>query len=264
MNYKFSTLGNASWSITDERFKYDYCDYSIDSIEDVLYFNDTNTALINGTLGVQIDLNGQKIRHKLYFSSKQSGEAKKVADFLTEMCRVKRQEQFEVAQTNGTGVLYSIEGVRGRHLDVYSDKCIITVKPGFGSLITGNISDGEKTIYYVDCIGVQYKKSGLLIGYLQLETASSMMNNKSDNHFNENTFTYDTSAISYEKMEEVANYIKKQIDAIKVAKTHQTETAPVVNSASVADEILKFKQLLDMGVISQEEFDEKKKQLLGI
>ena len=32
---------------------------------------------------------------------------------------------------------------------------------------------------------------------------------------------------------------------------------------SVADELLKFKGLLDIGVLSQEEFDKKKKQLLG-
>ena len=33
---------------------------------------------------------------------------------------------------------------------------------------------------------------------------------------------------------------------------------------SSADEIIKFKQLLDMGVITSEEFDAKKKQLLGL
>lgn len=37
--------------------------------------------------------------------------------------------------------------------------------------------------------------------------------------------------------------------------------APV---ASAADEIKKFKELLDMGAITQEEFDQKKKQLLGL
>ena len=38
------------------------------------------------------------------------------------------------------------------------------------------------------------------------------------------------------------------------------------NSASISavDEIKKFKELFDMGVITQEEFDAKKKQLLGI
>ena len=42
-----------------------------------------------------------------------------------------------------------------------------------------------------------------------------------------------------------------------------TVTQTVVESSS-ADEIKKFKELLDMGVISQEEFDEKKKQLLNL
>lgn len=35
------------------------------------------------------------------------------------------------------------------------------------------------------------------------------------------------------------------------------------NVAPAADEILKFKQLLDAGVITQEEFEQKKKELLG-
>ena len=45
------------------------------------------------------------------------------------------------------------------------------------------------------------------------------------------------------------------------------ETTPVATSnvvPSVADELKKFKELLDMGIITQEEFDEKKKQLLGL
>ena len=36
------------------------------------------------------------------------------------------------------------------------------------------------------------------------------------------------------------------------------------NSISAADEIMKFKQLLDGGIITQEEFNEKKKQLLNL
>ena len=47
---------------------------------------------------------------------------------------------------------------------------------------------------------------------------------------------------------------------MKAANAQQTETT--ANSA--ADELKKFKELLDMGVINQEEFDAKKKQLLGL
>ncbi len=38
----------------------------------------------------------------------------------------------------------------------------------------------------------------------------------------------------------------------------------VIQQTSDADELKKFKELLDMGVISQEEFDAKKKQILGL
>lgn len=39
---------------------------------------------------------------------------------------------------------------------------------------------------------------------------------------------------------------------------------PPVPATSDADEIMKFKNLLDQGIISPEEFDAKKKQLLGL
>ena len=41
----------------------------------------------------------------------------------------------------------------------------------------------------------------------------------------------------------------------------QTNTAP---TSSSADELKKYKDLLDNGIISQEEFEAKKKQLLGL
>ncbi len=62
-------------------------------------------------------------------------------------------------------------------------------------------------------------------------------------------------------MEEVSNYVKKKVQESKTARN-----APVVvaSTTSAADEIKKFKELLDMGIITQEEFDAKKKQLLDL
>ena len=51
-------------------------------------------------------------------------------------------------------------------------------------------------------------------------------------------------------------------NALQELKNKSKETVTPVTSA--ADEILKFKSLLDMGAITQEEFDAKKKQLLGL
>lgn len=164
------------------------------------------------------------------------------------------------AVNEGIGLIFQINGVRGRSIKVYRDRCVIKVKAGLGSLITGNITDGEKTIYYSDCIGVQFKEAGVLIGYLQLETASATMNQKSDNFFNENTFTFDLSTTTNEIMRDVHDYVQGQIRDIKNGNRNVQNTVV----ASAADELKKYKELLDMGVITQEEFDAKKKQLLNL
>lgn len=156
---------------------------------------------------------------------------------------------------------FQIKGARGRFLLVYEDKCIISTKAGIGSFITGNVSDGDKDIYYSDVIGIQYKKPGIQLGYLQLETSSAMMNNKKDNFFNENSFTFDQNVLV--EVEQAAAFIKKKIDDLKKQKSAPSTTI-VQTQTSAADELKKFKELLDIGAITQEEFDAKKKELLGL
>lgn len=58
--------------------------------------------------------------------------------------------------------------------------------------------------------------------------------------------------------------INEVIEEVKGISANKVEVNTTNNTTSVADEILKFKQLLDMDVITQEEFDIKKKELLNI
>ena len=53
---------------------------------------------------------------------------------------------------------------------------------------------------------------------------------------------------------------RKMKDYISSYTTRQ----PAAPTQSTADEILKFKELMDMGIITAEEFEAKKKQLLGL
>lgn len=69
-------------------------------------------------------------------------------------------------------IVHDLRGKVGKHLTVYPDKVVIRSKAGIASFLVGNSTDGEKTIYFADCIGIQYKKSGLTIGYVQFETSS--------------------------------------------------------------------------------------------
>lgn len=156
--------------------------------------------------------------------------------------------------------IYELKGVRGKLLDVYENKVVIKTKIGIGSIMSGSTFNGEKTIYFADCIGIQFKKAGIMIGYLQFETASNGVNSSgSSNFYAENSFNWETTKIPNKKMIEVAEYCKKQIEEYKTKNN-----SPIVNEVSAADELKKFKGLLDSGVITKEEFEAKKKQLLGL
>lgn len=64
-------------------------------------------------------------------------------------------------------------------------------------------------------------------------------------------------------MEEFMNDSNRVFDD-GLRKSFDRPTIQVNEGFSAADELRKFKELLDCGVITQEEFDAKKKQLLGI
>lgn len=56
----------------------------------------------------------------------------------------------------------------------------------------------------------------------------------------------------------------KAEQAVSAFKRPVAQTTVVTNAPSPAEEIKRFKELLDAGAITQDEFDAKKKQLLGL
>ncbi len=125
-------------------------------------------------------------------------------------------------------LLHQLEGVRGRSILIFDRKCVISTKAGVGSFITGNVSDGEKTIFYTDVVGVQFKKSGGLIGYLQFETGSVQMNNQNSNMFSENTFTFENgkNGITNEQMEAIYHQVCDLIEQVKYGSISAAAVAP--------------------------------------
>lgn len=55
-----------------------------------------------------------------------------------------------------------------------------------------------------------------------------------------------------------------QITAEEAKNSTAQQNVPAAPAASAMDELKKLKELLDMGIVTQEEFDAKKKQLLGL
>ena len=69
--------------------------------------------------------------------------------------------------------------------------------------------------------------------------------------------------IDYTKCQKCGSSDLKDISEEEM-NAEQTQVQNNTSSGSSADEIKKFKELLDAGIITQEEFDAKKKQLLGL
>jgi hypothetical protein len=151
--------------------------------------------------------------------------------------------------------LYILNGTDGQ-LELYEDKIIIKRK-GMLSKMTQGFFKGDKTIYLKQISGIQLKLSGNFVsGYIQFTIPGG----------NENTkgiwsATKDENTVFFtKKNNELAQKIKAKIEELQSSMNSGT----VIQQTSTADEIKKFKELLDEGVITEEEFNQKKKQLLGL
>ncbi len=138
--------------------------------------------------------------------------------------------------------MQSITGINGT-MELYDDRIVLKRGKMFGNF--------ERTIYLCEVIDVQIKKPGLTRAALAIATASVKIP--------VNLAAADANALLLKN---------KQVDEAESFKRAVEEAAARVKSSgsapSAADEIAKFKSLLDSGAISAEEYELKKKELLGL
>ena len=164
------------------------------------------------------------------------------------------QNQSNRVNTVMPGVKYKLEGVNGQ-LTVYENKIVIERNNLQGFL--GQGLAGTKTIPMSAIQSVQFRKGGAIRGFIQFTVIGGIEKqggvSAAVNDENSVILTKECNELA----QEITNYIENKI------LEHSTPTT-VVQQMSVADELKKFNDLLDRGVISQEEFEAKKKQLLGL
>ncbi len=123
--------------------------------------------------------------------------------------------------------------------------------------INESITRKQKTIPISNVISVQLKKPGLIGGYLYFQTVGGLDNSRMKTV---NDYIKDENAI-------VLNSKKKYETALQIKEYIRKMQMSPINAGSQpsgADELMKYKQLLDGGAITQEEYDLKKKQLLNL
>lgn len=134
-------------------------------------------------------------------------------------------------------------------------------KSGLGRAVAGGLVFGGAGAIVGAVTG---KKSKSICNSMKIKL--TLKNTYRDN-ININLITTDTkkSSIIYKASQTNA---QNCISALQIITDINNQTSNQKSDVSIptsdADEILKFKQLLDSGIISQEEFEQKKKQLLGL
>ena len=106
------------------------------------------------------------------------------------------------------------------------------------------------------------KPDWITTGYIQIAEIGSNQNKSFTTGayqaaLDENSVLFQSSS-DYETALKIKEFIETQMANESSGKT------VIQNQVSAADEILKLKSLLESGILTQEEFDAKKKQLLNI
>ena len=131
---------------------------------------------------------------------------------------------------------------------------VIIKRGAKGFLLGGGMLRGDKTIPYRAIVAVQLKKAGLTAGYIQLtlqggsEAKGGLFQSTTD----ENTINFHAMGGNNAKFEEAKRTIEERINS-----------AGQPQSSSLND-LEKLAELKEKGIISEQEFEQKKKQLLGL
>ena len=170
--------------------------------------------------------------------------------------------------TGSKDIIY-LEGRNGT-IKVEGNVVVISRDSVVWLLSSGLTRNGEKRILIKNIISVEVGQEPSFVGgisYIRFSTAAdeeirSLYNpsmpftNRAGQLCNDPNTVQINSKEQYEIAIKIRDYIEnKQADKIVSSN---------VQLLSSADEILKYKKLLDEGILTQEEFDAKKKQLLGL
>lgn len=152
------------------------------------------------------------------------------------------------------GRKFNFSGVNGQ-IRVYEDRIVIS-RSGFLGYASQGLA-GQKTIPMDSIMSVQFRAATSLVnGFIQFgilggrESRGGVVNAVDD----------ENSVMFRESSNNEARKVKDYIESIILNRNKNSGGAV---QFSPADELRKFKELLDMGAITQEEFDTAKKKILN-
>jgi hypothetical protein len=132
----------------------------------------------------------------------------------------------------------------------------VTIKRS-GGLLSSH-GTGEKNIPYRSITAVQFKRAGLTVGFIQLTLKGGVeaKGGAFEAVTDENTVTFGT--------EEKTREFEKAKSIIEQKIISANSTSPASSNNNDLDQLEKLASLKEKGIISEEEFQAKKKMILGL
>jgi hypothetical protein len=159
-----------------------------------------------------------------------------------------------------TMAIYKMSGF-DQELEVFEDRLIITPRISWQFIYTSldryyKLLKGKMVIPYRSITAFQFKKTDTTHGYIQFTTLGD--NESSLEIMNDNSFFKFSRSEQNGLAEAIKNYIEKKI------KKFHPESNSSIPTTDPADEISKYFALKEKGIITEEEFEIKKRKLLGM
>jgi len=121
---------------------------------------------------------------------------------------------------------------------------------------------GTKKLFYKNITSVHLKAAGSFSnGFLQFTFSGS---SERSGLFGVAGLANDENTILFSKKENGIMYEIKALIEKKIVEASTPSHTTIVSEKSVAEQIKEFKELFDLGIITEEEFNLKKKQLLNL
>lgn len=250
MEANFDAIGCKPWGVTDDAFIFNGQRIPYSEMTYFKLISTPTTVLTNGL--AHGGYNGKVLTCGFRHADKTT--AHQAINFAA--------EKIEEAHGVVKDYKYKIIAHTGTTLEVY-DTYLVINHMQVGSFLTNFARGGAlggKKINFTDLTSVQFREpSGLTVGFIQFAYPGSIESKCGliDMINDENSIPIQPAMVG--EAREVVDFIEKRRAELKNAPQ-----GTVIQQASGADELKKFKELLDMGVITQEEFDAKKKQILGL
>jgi hypothetical protein len=155
-------------------------------------------------------------------------------------------------------IIMKADGYSGS-IELYQNKIKIVHLNGIKNVMfRGNFPPQD--VFIRNISGMLLKPAGLQMGFLHFSFGGSR-----EVVGNQMVALKDKNSIVFNKKQE-PEFVKLKVKLEELMEAaHETPAVPVmISQLSPSDEILKFAELKNKGIITEEEFQAKKKQLLGL